>query len=242
MLFRSGYFIHLRAGVLEGDYRLLYLAWLKTMTIYGDRYEIGDYEEDDQGFASNDLEPPLPPGLKKLSPLLQNFIQVFEIDPFLVRAAAEASPDPMNDLEMDYCDLINRLTRAECDDFLRRLAEGDPGVGLSLRKRLGAFLPQEHAQSANRRSIQQLLQRAKQLEKDEKKLQTRAAHRKHIAEMKALAAREAQVWHEVETLLANGRKIASVYDEATEKLEKLKQLSEFQDTRDIFTMNLLQLS
>jgi len=38
----------------------------------------------------------------------------------------------------------------------------------------------------------------------------------------------------VEELLDNGRKIATVYDEATGLLEKLKQLSEFQDTRDIF--------
>jgi cell shape-determining protein MreC len=46
----------------------------------------------------------------------------------------------------------------------------------------------------------------------------------------------------VDTLLANGRKIASVYDEATGLLEKLKQLSEFQDTRDVFHARLQQLA
>jgi hypothetical protein len=135
---------------------------------------------------------------------------------------------------VDYHDLVARLSRSECDDFLTHLAEGDPGVGLALRKRLGAFLQQEHSQPARPRTIQQLIERAKQLEKAEAKRQVEAARRKHIAEMKALAAREAQTWQQVDNILENGRKIASVYDEATSLLEKLKQLAEFQDTRMLF--------
>ena len=242
------HFIGLRADLPEGDYRLLYLAWLKAITFY----DVEDYDEEydaelasadgDPDSPAYDHEPPVPPGLKKLSPALQNFVQIFEVDPFLVQAAAEASPDPKKALAVDYRELIGRLPRAECDDFLTRLAEGYPGVGLALRKRLGAFLPQERPQPAKPRTIQQLLQRAEQIEKAEKKRQAGAARQKHIAEMKALAAREAQVWQQVDTLLENGRKIASVYDEATTLLEKLKQLSEFQDTGDIFHVRLQQLA
>jgi len=236
------HFIRLRADLLEGDYRLLYLAWLKAMTFYGVLDDDEVYEDDDPDSPVYDHEPSVPPGLKKLSPALQNFVQIFEIDPFLVQAAAETSPDPRKALAVDYRELIGRLPRAECDDFLTRLAEGDSGVGLALRKRLGAFLPQERPQSARPRTIQQLLQRAEQLENAEKKRRAEAARQKHIAEMKALAAREAQVWQQVDTLLANGRKIASVYDEATGLLEKLKQLSEFQDTRDVFQARMHLLS
>jgi len=236
------HFIRLRADLLEGDFRLLYLSWLKAMTMYGDPYADEEYEEDDSEIAAYDREPPVPPGLKKLSPSLQNFVQVFEIDPFLVRAAAEASPDLKKALSVDYRELISRLPRAECDDFLARLAEGDPGVRLALRKRLGAFLPQERPQPTGRRTIPQLLQRAEQLEKAEQKRQAEAARQKHIAEMKALAAREAQVWQLVDTLLDTGRKIASVYDEATVLLEKLKQLADFQDTQDSFKARLHQLA
>ena len=46
----------------------------------------------------------------------------------------------------------------------------------------------------------------------------------------------------METLLDTGRKIASVYDEATALLEKLKQLAEFQDTLDTFRARLHQLA
>jgi hypothetical protein len=236
------HFIRVRADLLEGDYRLLYLAWLKAMTFSGEPYDDEGYEDDDTDIDAYDREPPVPPGLKKLSPPLQNFFQVFEIDPFLVQAAAEASSDLKKDLAIDYRELVGRLPRVECDDFLARLAEGDPGVRLALRKRLGAFLPQERTQPAGHRTIQQLLQRAEQLEKAEKKRQAEAARQKHIAEMKALAAREAQVCQQVEILLDTGRKIASVYDEATVLLEKLKQLSDFQDTRDVFRVRLHRLA
>ncbi len=234
-------FIRLRADILEGDHRLLYLAWLKAMTLYGAPDD--DYEEDDVDSPAYDREPPVPPGLKKLSPALQSFVHVFEIDPFLVQAAAEASPDPKKALAVDYGNLVSRLSRSECDEFLARLAEGEAGVALTLRKRLAAFLPQpERPQAVQPRTIQQLLQRAEQLEKAEKKRQVEAARQKHIAEMKALAAREEQTWKKVEDLLDNGRKIASVYDEATGLLEKLQQLSEFQDTRDIFQQRLRRLA
>lgn len=233
------HFIRLRADLLEGDFRLLYLAWLKAATVDSAPYED---EDDEPDITANDREPPVPPGLKKLSPSLQDFVQVFEIDPFLIQAAAEASPDIKKARAVDYRDLIARLPRAECDDFLARLAEGDPGVGLALRKRLGTLLPQEHPQPARRRTIQQLIQRAEELEKAAKKRQKEAALQKHAAEMKALAAREMQVWSQIETLLDTGRKSASVYDQATALLEKLKQLAEFQDTQDSFQARLHQLA
>jgi hypothetical protein len=104
----------------------------------GDLY---DEEYDGPDIDAHDHEPPVPPGLKKLSPSLQNFVQVFEIDPFLVQAAAEASPDLKKALMGNYRELIKFLPREECDDILARLAEGDPGAGLALRKRLGEFSP-----------------------------------------------------------------------------------------------------
>jgi len=236
------HFIRLRADLLEGDYSLLYLAWLKAMTFKGEPSDEDEYEDNDPDIAAFDREPPVPPGLKKLSPPLQNFVQVFGIDPFLVQAAAESSPDLKKALSVDYRELIGRLPRTECDDFMARLAEGDPGVAMALRKRLGTFLPQERSQPAGRRTIQQLIERAEQLEKAEKMRQAEGARQKHIAEMNALAARQAQVWQQVETLLDTGRKIASVYDEATELLDKLKQLADFQDTQDSFQARLHRLA
>ncbi len=60
--------------------------------------------------------------------------------------------------------------------------------------------------------------------------------------MKALAAREAQTWQQVDDLLDKGRKIASVYDEATGLLAKLQELSEFQHRPADFRACLLPLA
>lgn len=170
-------------------------------------------------------------------------MQIFEIDPFLVQAAAEASPDPKKALAVDYANLVGGLSRAECDEYLTRLAEGEAGVASTLRKRLATFLPQpERPRAAQPRTIQQLLRRAEQLHNAEKKRQAEAARQKHIAEMRGLATREEHTWRKVEEILDNGRKIAAVYDEATGLLEKLKQLSEFQDSRDIFQQRIYWLA
>ena len=144
---------------------------------YDEDFDEEEYDEDDDSSRSTEeLEPPVPPGQKNLSPALQNFVQVFEIDPFLVEAAAEASPDPKAAPEVDYRELVARLPRSECDEFLARLAQGDPGVRLELRKRLGMFLPQECPAAAKPRSFQELLQRAEQLKKAHLLCGTRHLH------------------------------------------------------------------
>ena len=148
-----------------------------------------------------------------------------------------------NPLSIEYREWISRLSRKECDDFLTRLAEGDPAVGMALRKRLGEFLPHDQPfQAAGKRTLGELLLRARQLKEAENRRLAEEARMKHIAEMKALAKREPQVWQEVDRLLENGQKIASVYDQATALLESLQKLSEFQDTRDVFQARVHQLT
>ena len=62
--------LSLRDDILQGDYRMLYLAWLRVM-------EAEDLLDSVQ-------EPPVPAGLKELSPALRTFIDFFEIDEMLV--------------------------------------------------------------------------------------------------------------------------------------------------------------
>ena len=70
-------FISLRSDLLQGDFQLFYLTWLKEMTFYG---EPDDEQEEDEDSKIHDVEPPVPPGLKNLSPALQNIVRVFDID------------------------------------------------------------------------------------------------------------------------------------------------------------------
>lgn len=242
-------FVRLRADLLAGDFRLLYLAWLGGMGYYGyaglDWYAEDDPDrpEDDPDRPEDDWEPPVPPGLKTLSGGLDSFVRTFDIDPYQVMAAAEASPDLKPAAAIDYAALVERLTREECDEFLTRLAESDAGVGPALRKRLAEFLPQpERAPAVARRSFREIYQRARELEEAEKARQAEAERQKHAAAMRALASREGQAWQEVENLLTLGAKTGSVYDQATAKLEGLKELAEFQNKPEVFSARLRGLA
>lgn len=231
-------FIRLREDLIEGDYRLLYLAWLRAMTISEDWLDDYGYE-----IHHPDHEPPVPAGLKKLSPGLKHFIDVFELDAFLVQAAAEASETLTASPRINYRQLVARLPREESQVFLADLAEGKPGVAPALRKRLLAYLPeQKSSPRQNPRSLQQLLERAKELEQIERTRQAQEARNKHLAEMEALAVRDEQAWQEVDRLLDHGRRIASVYDDATTRLKKLAQLSEFQNTEHTFQRRVWRLA
>ncbi len=223
-------FIRLRDDLINGDNRLLYLAWLKVVT--NSEGMVDDYESE---IFCSEFEPPVPPGLKKLSPSLKHFVDVFELDPFLIQAAAETSETPTSAKRMNYSKLVARLPREESNAFLAALAEGKPGVALALRKRLLAFSPeQKPTQTKITRTLRQLLQRAQELAQAERKRQAEETRKKHVAEMTALAAREEQAWGEVDHLLDHGRKIASVYDDTTVRLKKLEQLAEFRNTEHIF--------
>jgi hypothetical protein len=232
-------FIRLRDDLIAGDYRLLYLAWLcatTTRDTYG-------YEEDYVVTNSNKLEPPTPAGLNDLSPGLLYFITVFEVDWHLVQAAAERSDKLSESPDIDYRELIPQLSRTERDDFLVDLAEGKPGTTAALRKRLSAFLPRkESSPHKNPRSVNQLENRASHLREVERKRLAEEARKKHITEMNALAQREEQAWEEVDQLIANGRKIASVYDNATAQLKKLAQLAEFKQTHSVFQSRIQALA
>ena len=65
----------LRDDIMQGDYRALYLAWLKAMKLEAANY---DEDEDDPDSLLNDHEPPLPAGLKQLTPPLKRFASFFE--------------------------------------------------------------------------------------------------------------------------------------------------------------------
>jgi hypothetical protein len=261
-------FVQLREELIEGDYRLLYLAWLLK---YGPVEEGEEYQKDDdeayvdEAFDDDfegdddeeqeetskvhpeqnpdDLEPPVPAGLKKLSPALARFMDVFGVSRFMVEAAAENSPDlePASQM-IPYRNLISGLSRVECDEFLARLAEGDGSVRAALRRRLSEFQPKEAFQSTDRRTALALINRAAQLENEEKERMAEEARRKYIAEMEFLASREPQIWQQVDDMLRNGRRIASVYQEATGLLVQLKRLAEYQNNQAHFAWRMRDLA
>jgi len=228
----------LRDDILQGDYRPLYLGWLKAMSLESDHYE---EDEDDPDNFFNDPEPPLPAGLKRLTPPLKALADFFEIDPFLISAASEQSPDLTPLQQADFAPLISRLTRQECDEFLLKIVNAEPGAVTALRKKLLSFEKTLPRVETTPRTFGELLETAEKLRQAESRREAETRRKKHIAEMHELAKREAQTWQEIEDLLESGH-TASNYEYATALLSKLQQLSEFQGTEANFTTRVRELS
>jgi len=203
----------LRDEVLAGDYRMPYLAWLLAAAA-------NDMDEE--------LEPPVPPGLKELSAPLAEFVRFFQLDPTLVQAAAQASESlrPASALELDA--LIARLPRAECDAFLRRLAEGEPLLALKFNRCLQEFAgpPARPQAAAARRTWAKLRETAEQMRQAEERRQQAAAEAGRIKDLQDFAPRAPQAWRDVQALIEE--KKARPYDEAVALLVKLRDLAVFQ--------------
>ena len=130
--------IPLRDAILAGDYRALYLAWLRACELELDTGVDSDENEDeedtdeDEEYGGTFLtpatpEPPVPPNLKHLDGVLQAFIEFFEVDPLWVEVAAEASAAPRDSAE-PLEQWILALPEAECRRLLLRAAQGEPNI------------------------------------------------------------------------------------------------------------------
>ena len=210
----------LREQLLQGDMRMLYLAWLKAVSI-------NKSEE-------AELEPPVPAGLKKLNASLQAFADFFEIDPHLISAAAGSSKKAESTPEPDLESAITKLSRAESDAHLLQILRGEPGAVLSLKKhltQLSGGKPASQTQSA--RTTDELFKQAEKIEKEEKRKAREEAERKRIQRLEKLVQEEESTWVHVENLLTEKR--AKTYDEATKLLAELQDMAKYKQREGQFT-------
>ena len=204
----------LRDDILAGDTRAPYLAWLLAA-------EAHDIDEE--------LEPPVPPGLKELSAPLAEFVRFFQLDSFLVQAVAQASGALRLEPALNLDALIVRLSRPECDAFLRRLAEGEPLLALKFNRRLQelAGSPARPQAAEARRTWGELRETAERLRQEEERRRQAEAEARRIKDLQDFASRAAQAWCDAEALVE--QKQARAYDEAVALLVKLRDLAAFQD-------------
>jgi len=210
----------LREQLLQGDTRILYLAWLKAISM-----------DDPEGAEP---EPPVPAGLKKLNAGLQAFADFFEIDPHLISAAAGSSKKAESTPEPDLESAILKLSREECDAHLLQILRGEPGAALSLKKhltQLSGGKPSSQTQST--RTTGELFKQAEKIEKEAKRKAREEAERKRIQRLEKIAQDEDSTWVYVESLL--GQKRGSTYDEATKLLVELHEMAKYKQREDQIT-------
>ena len=208
--------IALREELIQGDFRVLYLAWLKAAEGAVEMEEI----------AEDTLEPPVPAGLGQLSPALETFVRFLDIDAALLAVAAQQSEKRRQEPSQLEA-WITQLPAAEQHDFLVRLSRGEANLSLLLRRRLQELTtetqPHEREVETGRRTIAALREAAtvwRQQQQAAEQRQTELARRRRL---ETLAAREPQVWQEIAALLEE--KKASAYDSAVSLLQDLRDLS-----------------
>lgn len=123
--------IPLREQLINGDYRCLMMAWLKVAQ-NDVEMEKDDYEEE---MYEEGIQPPIPPGLKKLNAPLTAFKNFLEIDENFLKEVQKQSPN-ISANKVDYKQLISKLSAKEKEDFLLRLANNELRLDLKFRKHL----------------------------------------------------------------------------------------------------------
>ncbi len=178
-----GKLIPLREQIIQGDYRVIYLSWLKAVSLQ-------DPEED-----NSETEPPIPAGLGKLNSSLQAFIEFFDLDEHLVKAAAKASPEvkPASSAPLEKA--LLQLTHQECVDFLRQVLNNEPRVRIALQKRLEQLAGTQPAIAANsQRQTANLFKEAERLEQEDLRKRKAEAEQKRIQGLLDLAGKEEAIW------------------------------------------------
>jgi len=215
-----GTLLPLREDILRGDYRVLYLAWLKTLEV--------------EDVLDSVIEPPVPPGMSELTAALRAFVELFEVDTDLIQVATERSGKIEAASQHELSRALAALAPEEKDAFLLRLAQGEPHLSLALKRWLSsvADLPAPQEAASARRSVGELLAAARTLGERRRKERAAEAEAKRIAELEALARREEDVWRQVETLIQQGK--PKPYDRAVYLLLELKALAEYQRQPAVF--------
>jgi len=229
--------ISLRADIINGDYRSLYLAWLFCAQM--------------EEMENDELEPPVPPNLAELNAPLQSFVDLMRVDIDLIAVAAENSVSEARQTDLDALETwIRNLPASEKDEILFRLIEApNPHLGPELNQRFQRTVSTTANSTINKplRSVQELLSRAetyaeerkrraaeqKAKEQARKKRQRAIAHEKYL---KDLAGREDSIWKKVDELI-NSKQPAK-YDEAVKLLVDLRDLNKMAGRETAFTSKL----
>ncbi len=216
----------LRAELIQGDLRCLYLSWLLAA-------QSGELADDEQ-------EPSIPSGLRNLSAALQSFAEFVRIDPDLIEAAAFES----GDLEVavrskeDLQSWVSALSESEKNAaLLKMLEQEDPLFRLELLKRFRTDISHQQGiqpRTTKRRTVEELLSAGqnitaeKQRKEDERRAaeearrtqEQEAARAKHL---KQLEGRESELWQRVGELVQTSK--PKEYDLAITLLADLRDLT-----------------
>jgi hypothetical protein len=153
----------IRTQLSRGDLRSLYLGWLLSV-------QTGEVEDDE-------IEPPVPPGLKDLDGALERLVDFLRIDMDLIEIAAAASPAMQGaSLSRETIrEWMAAQTAAEKDDYLERFIADEDPVLLAELQRMASNRHGAVAASRSPRTAGALLQAAQQAGDDRRRAESERA-------------------------------------------------------------------
>jgi hypothetical protein len=219
--------IPLRADLMRGDMRALYLGWLFCLQ--------------NQELSPHATEPPVPAGLAKLPAPLQSFAQFLGLERDLIRAAADRSrnlsaPSPSRATLAEW---ITAMPEAEKNALLLAMAEGNDSCSrIDLLRRFNQcrLPPMSRAERVDSqpRTVSQIMalaqvhtdqriRREAERKAVEQEKQERARTTARVKYLDKLAGREAQIWEQVDALAQT--KQPNNYDRALSHILDLRDLA-----------------
>lgn len=224
-----------RAELATGDLRALYLAWLLSA-------QSGELDEDE-------VEPPVPAGLRSLSASLSSLADFLRLDPDLLAVAATASkPLQVADLsEAVVARWVDRLPEWEKNDLLVRVIHGDTG---GVRTELLRALHGPARTNSGHRTVGELLDAAesRRLERERRAERRRAEERarRHLEaaiarekRLESVTQQEERTWQRVSDLIETKKQ--SEYDTAVALLEDLRSVGARTQRTDHFERRIQEL-
>jgi hypothetical protein len=228
--------IPVRSELAAGDTRALYLAWLLC---------VQNRELDD-----DDVEPPVPAGLGRLTGPLKSLADFLRLDADLLAAAAGASAasdtGPPSDAALDRW--VQALSEQDKTEIILRLLRGDDAhLRAGLLRDFHGPVP---AAAHRSRTVGELLAAAETRWQDrqrrtarrqaaERALREEAAAAARQKRLQELAKEEPAAWSRVDTMLATTK--PKEYDAAVRLLQDLQALSDSNGTSASFRTRLREL-
>ncbi|TDC70583.1 hypothetical protein E1200_04930 [Actinomadura sp. GC306] len=238
--------IGVRTELAAGDLRALYLAWLAAY---------GSWERDEDAFdqdEEDELEPPVPAGLRALTASQRALADFLRLDPDLLQVAARTSP-PLADTKDDggqLAEWIEALPVRDVKALLLRVAQGQGHrVQMELLRRFRGK-PDAEKDDRPRRTVAELLDTAAQVRHErEREAEAARAAQEARREQQRAAAREKRLdalardpeltWVRVDALIDTRK--PSDYDVAVELLKDLQALADRAGLPQEFTERLTLL-
>lgn len=206
-------FVSVRAQLLAGDLRPLYLGWLSAVAL---------------GHVENQAEEPtVPPGLGSLDAGLMKLAQWLRIPPAYVRTAAEQSPplamdSPLEDVRSWLLGHTDEVRLQWLIDLLRD-ATGQARTRLQLliaKDRQAAT----SGTDSKRRTAKALRQRAEKLEQEALAAEQGRLAEEKKAKLRKVAEEEPAIWQEVDRLITSKR--SRDLERAVDLLIDLREMAE----------------